>query len=189
MNKLGYYQGYMDKEAKVLKPGIYMGSRDVKGSPIGRHQFFTLIPKNPKKFKRNALRNLGGGNKGIILSAFNKGGFLTASKNYKADIKALSGRFKGKNIANTELQKLWFKDRRIDRVIKKALKKGNNFWSNARNLPIKYPTLGLGINSNTFAQTLKRVIKGKSYKDFSGFNIGEDEKLPEDLFNKKVKVI
>jgi hypothetical protein len=183
MNKLAFFKGY--NKINKLDPGVYMGARRIKGSPIGRHQFFVLVPKDVTKFDPKLLRDVGGGNRGIVISAYNKDGNLTATENYAGDLEALAGKYRGrKNKYGTQLQRLKFNSYNNDELVRRALQAHRTFKAKAAKNPIKYPLLGLGVNSNSYAQALRNTIGGKEIIDFKGFNPGENKIQPVSSYFK-----
>ena len=188
-----------------LKPGIYIGSRRVAmdtgvgKSPIGRHQFFILVPEDPNRFG-NAVDKYGD-TPAIIVGAYNvKPSFfsrrrLRYHRNYGNDVKAFREYFSTQE--NPKLPKFWDthisrsvnQGKSTDDIISKVLKAGEAYRYNERENPHMYPPiwkniLGRGVNSNTFVQSLADAVGINSRReDFPGYDPGSKLRISRDMFN------
>jgi hypothetical protein len=186
-------KGLEGKGAKMA-PGVYMGSRIVRGAPMGRHQFIVMIPENPAAVPKELLKDLGNGNYGVIAGAYNTytsdgTRYLKYVPNHSSDISAARSYFTGKGdikwlpeIVPTKLTDS------IDSTIGNILTKGSNYAKNEAVSPMKYPPLlqnaaGYGINSNTFAQNLLEGAGATQSSKLSGYGPGSRLSLDNRMFN------
>jgi len=191
--------------SKNLNPGIYIGSRRVAmdtgvgKAPIGRHQFFILVPQDPNRFG-NAVDKYGD-TPAIIVGAYNvKPSFfsrrrLRYHRNYGNDVKAFREYFSTQE--NPKLPKFWEthisrsvnQGKSTDDIISKVLKAGEAYRYNERENPYMYPPiwkniLGRGVNSNTFVQSLADAVGINSRReDFPGYDPGSKLRISRDMFN------
>jgi hypothetical protein len=193
-----------------LKPGVYIGSRRIYnrkkgiGTPIGRHQFFLLIPRNPENFE-GVAQDIGGGQKGIIVGAYNvKGkGFFSRRKleyrrNSPSDTEAMQYYFLKNTTGekgpwDTHLSRSLNPGRETDGLIQKVMEAADRYEAKTQQKPVKYPGLlptimGRGQNSNTWVQSIADSLNMKHRRrDFPGFDSGADLRMPTSLFQSSEK--
>jgi len=190
---------------KSLKPGIYVGSRRVSSGkgmhavrvPLGRHQFFILVPKDPSKFE-GKLKDLGNGVQGLILGAYKRvneqadEARLKYHRNEPKDIAA------AKEFLTKPEQSYWetaisrgiAKGKSIDGTISRLMQRAKRFRQATRTEPVQYPgtvstLLGIGRNSNTFVQTLADVTGLDVREDFPGYDSGSKLRFDPKMFGKE----
>lgn len=181
-----------------LPPGVYAGSRIVRDAPLGRHQFIMMIPENPEAVPPGLLKDLGGGNTGVIAGAYNVVGedgkrYLKYVPNHDSDVSSARSFFTGKG------DKKWLPEivptqtkHSIDSTINDILTKGNNYaFNEATHKPMNYPpvlqnALGTGINSNTFTQNMLEGAEVKQTGKLSGYGPGAHLTMDNSMFNQLV---
>lgn len=214
---LDAYQGaWLSKTAtekvdltEPLKPGIYQGTRRIGDYthsikvPFASHRFIVMVPKDPEKFE-GKLTDLGNGQKGIIVGAYNKDPLpgtkerrLKYHRNHGNDL-----------IAVRELMKLkspgagaWgAKIKRVfrnagdgpDDEIQRILETARAYREATKDKPVRYPSnveniFATGKNSNTFVASLLAYsgFKNKAIRDMPGYDAGARLRLDPALFGKE----
>jgi len=189
---------------ETLPPGIYLGSRRVAintgvgKSPVGRHQFFVLVPKDPEKFG-NAVTKFGN-TPAVLVGAYNvKPSFfskrrLRYHRNYGNDVKAfreyISAQRNPKQVKfwETHISRSINQGKSTDEIISKILNAGEAYRYNERENPHFYPPvwkniIGKGINSNTFVQSMADAVNLKRRReDFPGYDPGSKLRIDPEMF-------
>jgi len=153
--------GKVKPEDVMRDPGVYLMSRRLRRGPIGTHNFVTIIPKDPEQYKGYPLVDLGGGTMGIITSAdgsvMDQNGVprLYPQFNDPVDVQAAQTYFRDMTREGTwkpTIQHLGGDDEKALSILKDTMQYGAR--PDERLKP--YPAMGLGQNSNTFANSLLR---------------------------------
>lgn len=123
------------------------------------------------------MKELGDGRLGIVLSAHNINGYLSAEYNHDSDIgyaKDIISNGTGDIVrSSTGLNDTAF--------IKNILGKFENFASKPL---LPYPIGGLGTNSNSFNQGLLRMSEGEGFSEnMKGYDPGSDHHNVDSMFN------
>ena len=154
--------------------------------PWGTHQFIVIAGSlSPTKFgnKTWSPRSLGNVN-GFVIGAQNRGK-LVVELFQISDEEAAMEYFGGiktkwfKNDYDTEINLVKFSD---DHGTSRVIELIDNYILNQIQSPIKYPTAGLGTNSNSWAQTVIELAGGKVEGDMSGIDVSNDKRIPKTYF-------
>ena len=171
---------------------IYLGARDLKGVPVGRHQFIVIInnsllsPRDVGGEKVQA-RDLGGGQKGVVVGAQNRGNLVVEFFN-SSDYKAAKEYFGGvtrewyESDFDTYMIEVGFGDVRGSLAVNKILGRIEAYLLNQRVDSIKYPTAGIGVNSNSWTQSVIEYSGGEVREDLPGLDISNDKRIPKTYF-------
>jgi len=174
---------------------VYVAARDLAGSAfIGTHQFIIISPDSHSlPLIKNAEghiiqpRDLGNNKLGLVIGAQNRGR-LTAEFFEASDYQATLEHF------NPIKYKKWYRadfDTEVKLVthkltdavfIKRLLDLINNYTINETMDNIPYPSAGLGINSNSWAQSLIKASQGQVKHDFIGADISSNQTIPDIYF-------
>jgi hypothetical protein len=193
----------LEPEKTSLPPGIYMGSKPVqllgKLTNIYRHQFLVMIPKNPEQFK-GRIMDLGNGVKGFTIGGYGiaPGRGKQFWKFLKYHVRPRTNYAQDKHIVRNfleegatrqgEISKIDLRGMETDEAIQRVIRVADTYRKNERKNPQYYPgpftnALGLGRNSNTFAQSLAAAAGLKKRRfDFSGWDAGSKLRFPEWMF-------
>ena len=176
---------------------IYLGSRDLNGVPIGTHQFIVLTGfylMSCRAFSaveaqaRFLGRKDGQDVYGVVVGAQNINGRLVAEYFEKSDLKATMEFFGGEAVSafrsdfDTEMFEAGFGSLSDTAAIERVIWRIENYRINVRNDPIKYPTAGLGFNSNSWAQTVIQCSGGSATENTAGLDWASNKRIPETYF-------
>lgn len=171
---------------------VYIGARDLNGLPIGTHQFIVITSPAPQAIviggRAVLSRTLGPNTHGIVIGAQNRG-TLKAEVFEDADTLAAREHFGG-------LEKKWFEsdyDAELHVIKfngatfspygeKKLLSLINAYVTNQLLDPIRYPTAGMGFNSNSWAQSAIKYAGGITTSNMTGLDIFHHRRIPETYF-------
>lgn len=150
-------------EFKEKKPGVYHGKRGLRALPLFQHEYVVVVPKNTSKLtasEKRQLRDVGGGQKGLVIGGYSRKKRLVSRLNEKHDLKAARKTKVGRKLT-------YIKSKDPDAAIRKALNVRKNF--KTREYPSGRKLIknikGEAANSNTFARaTLKELGHRKSLK-------------------------
>jgi hypothetical protein len=189
-----------------LKPGIYQGTRRIGEYahsfkvPFATHRFLVMIPEDPEKFE-GKLTDLGNGQKGIVVGAYNKkigkGRQLRYHRNHGNDMEAVKMLMKlksqGAGAWGAKIKRVFRNSGDgPDDEISTILEKARAFRQAARKNPITYPSaldniFARGKNSNTFVASLLTYagLKNKANRDMPGYDAGADLRFEPEQFGVK----
>lgn len=171
---------------------VYIGARDLNGLPVGTHQFIVITSNAPQAIivggKAVVSRTLGKNVHGIVIGAQNRG-TLKVEAFEAADTLAAREHFGG-------AEKYWYKsdyDAELHLVKfngtstsfsseKKLISLIDAYIINQTIDPVKYPTAGMGFNSNSWAQSAIFYAGGKAIPDMNGLDIFHSRRIPETYF-------
>jgi len=171
---------------------VYVGARDLSGLAIGTHQFIVLTYEHPLPlqniaFSQVTTKLLGGNTRGIVIGAQNRGN-LAVEFFEKGDLTAAMEFFGGietkwhKSDYDTQLMEVDCGSLPDPEAKRRVLNLIESYLLNQRNDPIKYPTAGLGVNSNSWAQSVIQYSGGKVSGDMKGFDISNSKRVPSTYF-------
>lgn len=187
-----------------LKPGIYQGTRRIGDYahsfkvPFASHRFLVMIPEDPDTFK-GKLTDLGNGQKGIIVGAYNKKisdeeRRLKYHRNHGNDLNAVRELMKlkspGAGAWGAKLKRV-FRNAGDgpDDEIKRILETAREFRKATKKEPVRYPSklqnvFATGRNSNTFVASLLAYsgFKNKALRDMPGYDAGAHLRFDPKLF-------
>lgn len=178
---------------------IYLGSRDLNSvlTPIGTHQFIVLTGfylMSCRVFSAVEAQACFLGRKdgqdvyGVVVGAQNRNGRLEVEYFEDADRKAAMEFFGGEAVSafrsdfDTEMFDASFGSLSDSAAIERVLWRIENYRINVSNDPIKYPTAGLGFNSNSWAQTVIQCAGGSTTENTTGLDWGSNKRIPEIYF-------
>lgn len=191
-----------------LKPGIYQGSRRIGDYahsmkvPLAAHRFVVMVPEDPESFK-GKMTDLGNGQKGIIVGAYNKkvkgveDNRLKYHRNHGNDLEAMRELMKikssGAGTWGAKLKRVFRNSGNgPDDEIKRILETAKAFRASTKKQPIKYPGklsnfLATGKNSNTFVASLleNAGFKNKAIRDMPGYDAGRKLRFDPRIFSKE----
>lgn len=175
---------------------VYIAARDLDGFPIGTHQFIIIIiienksnPHPAAKLNANMIppKILGNGMLGHVIGAHNQSG-LVVEYFEKSDYKATLEYFDKKMVHfyksdyDTEVIKVVFPNKNEQIAIREIYDLVNAYHINQSIDKIKYPSMGLGFNSNSWVQTVIELAGGKVKSDLKGFDIANNKRIPKTYF-------
>jgi len=173
---------------------IYLAARDLSGVPVGTHQFL-IINKLSTPYISARLgdqvikpRDLGNGSLGYVVGAQNRGN-LSVEYFEKNDYQAALEFYDKSRISffqsdfDTEVKQVKFQNINEAVATRKILNLIDIYHINQTMDRIKYPLAGIGINSNSWAQTLIDVVGGRVAGDMSGFDISNKKRIPKVYFS------
>ncbi|MFM2067857.1 MAG: hypothetical protein RLZZ584_2766 [Pseudomonadota bacterium] len=176
---------------------IYLGSRDLNGVPIGTHQFLVLTGHYLLACRANSAREaearyLGkqGGQDvyGVVVGAHKVGGKLVVKYFEDADLAATMEYFGGRPTSffssdfDAEMFPVAFGTLPDTASIERVLECIENYRTNVSESPIDYPTLGVGFNSNSWAQSVVQYTGGSTTEDSSGLDVSSGRRIPQIYF-------
>lgn len=172
---------------------VYVAARDLDGFAIGTHQFIIIENKsNPHpaaKLNKKTIspKNLGNGKLGYVIGAHNQSN-LVVEYFEKSDYRATLEYFDKKSVRfyksdyDTEVIKVVFPKKNEQIAIREIFEMVNAYHINQSIDKIKYPPMGLGFNSNSWAQTVIELAGGKVKSDLEGFDIANKKRIPKTYF-------
>jgi hypothetical protein len=172
---------------------VYIAARDLDGFLIGTHQFIIIeIKSNPHSSakingKTIPPRNLGNGNLGYVVGAHNRTN-LVVEYFQKSDYRATLEYFDKKRVKfyradyDTEVIKVKFPNKNEQIARREIFDLFGSYHINLSIDRIKYPTVGLGFNSNSWAQTVIELAGGRVISDLKGFDISNKKRIPKTYF-------
>jgi len=172
---------------------IYISARDLAGLPIGTHQFIIIEFQSnsypPAKLGDKTIqpKMLGNGNVGYVIGAQNRGN-LQVEFFEKSDYQATLEYFDRKRLSffksdfDTEARIVNFQKIGEQNAIREILRLVDTYHINQTIDKIKYPTAGLGYNSNSWAQTVIELAGGKIDSDMSGWDVSNGKRIPKTYF-------
>lgn len=83
---------------------------------------------------------------------------------------------------DTEIIKVDFSKKNEQTVIREIFSLVSAYHLNQSIDKIKYPPVGLGFNSNSWAQTVIELAGGKVKSDLKGFDIANEKRIPKTYF-------
>lgn len=178
---------------------IYLGARDLKGVPVGRHQFIVIINDSllsPRDIggEKVQARNLGSGKKGVVVGAQNRGNLAVEFFN-SSDYKAAREYFGGvtrewyESDFDTYMTEVDFGSVRESLVVNKIAGRIEAYLLNQKVDSIKYPTAGMGVNSNSWAQSVIEYSGGEVREDLPGLDVSYDKRIPKTYFEPYCPII
>lgn len=188
--------------SKKLKPGVYVGARDLdsvwKGDIIwATHQYLILVPSEPARFR--GLRDLGDGTLGLIIGAQRSKAIkprLRVERFESGDVRATQEYTAPEKMAplfpdfDTEVAQVNLGDIRIDHAIKKILRAADHYAMYEKTHPLYYPTGYFDqfnprlINSNSWVQSIVEytIGPGRVQENFNGRDFGYWNRIPRKYF-------
>lgn len=171
---------------------VYIGARDLSGMAIGTHQFIVIAKQGaftPQQigFKSILARHLGKGHYGIVIGAQNRGK-LVVEFFEKGDFTAAQEHFGAistkwyKSDYDAEVHQVNFPKLSDKIAIDKVIMRIESYLLNQAQDPIRYPTAGLGVNSNSWAQSVIEYAGGKGMQNFDGFDVSHTRRIPKTYF-------
>ena len=171
---------------------VYIGARDLSGLAIGTHQFIVIAKHGafaPRQIGFNTIhaRPLGKGHYGIVIGAQNRGN-LKVEFFEKGDFTAAQEHFGAvqthwyKSDYDAELYQVRFNSLSDKQAIDKVILRIESYLLNQSQDPIRYPTAGLGVNSNSWAQSIIEYAGGKGMQDFKGLDVSNTKRIPKTYF-------
>lgn len=170
---------------------VYVAARDLAGFFLGTHQFIIIEPTDPSDYAvlgNNVLKDLGDGTNGIVVGAQNRGD-LVAEFFEASDYQATREHYNpGKYTSwyasdfDTEVHKVDPNGQTESALAKRVCMLINNYMVNGTHLRLKYPTAGMGINSNSWAQTVVQLAGGTVTEDFFGLDVSHNRRVPAIMF-------
>ena len=172
---------------------VYIAARDLDGFAIGTHQFIVIETKSnphPSAKLDNKIispRVLGNGKLGYVLGAHNQTN-LVVEYFEKSDYKATLEYFDNKRVKfyksdyDTELIRVDFAKKHEQIAIREIFDLVNTYYLNQSIDEIKYPPVGLGVNSNSWVQTVISLVGGKAPNDLKGFDVSNNKTIPKTYF-------
>lgn len=173
---------------------IYIAARDLAGLPIGTHQFIIIEnqsnPHPAAKLNNKIIypKNLGNGKLGYVVGAQNRGN-LAVEFFEKSDYEATLEYFDKKRLKfyksdfDTEALKVTFPNINEKVAVIRLFRLIDAYNTNQTMDIIRYPTAGLGFNSNSWAQTIIELTGGKIRSDLKGFDISNKKRIPKTYFD------
>ncbi len=173
---------------------IYLAARDLANVPIGTHQFIIIVIKSnpyPKaSLNGNVIppKNLGKGNIGYVIGAQNRGN-LEVEFFENSDFQATLEYFDKskthfyKSDFDTQVKLVKFPGKSSQQATREILRLISAYHTNQTMDKIKYPTAGIGFNSNSWAQSVIQLAGGKVDSDMSGLDISHDKRIPKTYFD------
>mgnify|MGYP006875363304 CR=1 FL=1 len=171
---------------------VYIGARDLNGLPVGTHQFIVITFPTPQTIiigrRAASSRTLGPNVHGIVIGAQNRGS-LKVEAFEDADTLAAREYFGG-------VEKKWYEsdyDAELHIVKfngatfspqgeKKLISSIGAYIINQLLDPIRYPTAGMGFNSNSWAQSAIKYAGGTTISNMAGLDIFHHRRIPETYF-------
>ena len=176
---------------------VYLGSRDLNGVLIGTHQFIVLANsyllscRNRPESAAQA-RHLGKRNRqelfGVVVGAQNIHHKLIVEYFEGADTAATHEFFGLKEKKwylsdfDTEMFPVNFGEVKEQAAIERILFLIENYNINVTQDSIRYPTAGLGFNSNSWAQSIIQYAGGKTIENTAGLDVSSDRRIPKIYF-------
>ena len=172
---------------------VYIAARDLDGFAIGTHQFIVIEnnsnPHTSAKINGKAIspKNLGNGKLGYVIGAHNLTN-LVVEYFERSDYKATLEYFDSKKVRfyksdyDTEIIRVKFPDKNEQIAIRQIFDLVSSYHTNQSIDRIKYPPVGLGFNSNSWAQTVIELAGGKVLSDLKGFDIASKKRIPKTYF-------
>ena len=172
--------------------GIYVGARDLNGVAIGTHQFIVLTYEHPIApltigNKQVSTRILGHGTRGIVIGAQNRGD-LVVEFFEENDFSAAMEHFGGKEAKwyksdfSAELKKVSYGSVPEPEAKRRIFHLVGAYLLNQTISPIRYLTIGFGVNSNSWVQSVVEYSGGKVDGDMFGLDISQDKRIPHTYF-------
>lgn len=173
---------------------VYIAARDLAGLPIGTHQYivieitgnhFSTARQNGKTIHP---RKLGPNKIGYVIGAQNRGN-LQVEFFEKSDYQATLEHFDNskrswyKSDFDAELIAVKFPKKSEQEAIVKIYNMIDYYTINQELDRIKYPTGGLGFNSNSWAQTIIELAGGIKPSNLNGLDISHDKRIPKTYFD------
>lgn len=172
-----------------MKQGVYVAGKPIaEAHGIATHQFIVLVPE-----KDTALANAGievDGNRAIVLSAFNIGGYLRARKNDGGDVRMLQ-------TGQAEVHEVRYGMCYVspEQPITQVIQCYEHYRAQeGRGSEIPYPSNlaaqfdSSRFNSNSWAQSCifwSLALDGAETKnDFGGIDLGRDRLIPRRYFRQ-----
>jgi len=171
---------------------IYVGARDLSGLVVGTHQFIVITYENPIPplkigFSSVPAKMLGKGVRGIVIGAQNRGK-LAVEFYEKGDLTAAMEFFGGIETKwhtsdyDTQLIKVEYGLVPDQEAKRRVINLIENYILNQKTDPIRYPTAGFGVNSNSWAQSVIEYSGGKVSGDMKGLDISNSKRVPRTYF-------
>jgi hypothetical protein len=190
---------------------LYAAARDLKGVPIGTHQFSILAPDNPEDFTPELLseigappmQDLGDGTMGWVVGAHNRAdasgefNLLLAEFNENADFTATKQFFDPKNNIkwyksdyDTEAHIVNHQGLTDTQLITNVLQNTVNYQNNMVSIPYPKPISTISddsiINSNSWNQSILKHSGATGYpNNFKGADLGTQNSLIKQYFEPK----
>ena len=173
---------------------VYLAARDLAGSPLGTHQFLIVVsesnPYPPARLGGTSIysKDLGKGTMGYVIGAHNRG-TLVVEYFEKSDYEATREHFDPSLVKwyrpdfDTEVVRVHFGKVDDATAVKQVFDLVDTFYLNQSMDPIKYPTAGLGYNSNSWAQTVILLAGGRVKSNLKGLDVAHDKRIPATYFD------
>lgn len=179
---------------------IFAAARDLAGlSPIGTHQFIVIEPKQRPfpVFRRNGrvitARGLGAGRFGFVIGAQNRvtlrGRVLKMEFFERSDHEATREIFDPErrhplvpDFSGVAREVEFAGDASEAAKIREVFWLVSNYAYNVETDPIRYPTAGLGYNSNSWVGSVIAHAGGCVNNNFPGFDVGHNHRIPRTYF-------
>ncbi len=176
---------------------MYLGSRDLNGVPLGTHQFivlasYSLLSCRVGHEPRARAQHLGKAKKtdlyGVVVGAQNVERKLEVKYFEDADTAATHEYFGLKSTTwhksdfDAEMFPVDFGSTPDHVAIEKVLFLVENYRINVSQTSIKYPTAGLGFNSNSWAQSVIQYAGGKVNENTAGLDVNSGRRIPKIYF-------
>jgi hypothetical protein len=175
----------------------FAAARDLKGVPIGTHQFTILTPDNPNNFANAGLIDLGRGRLGTTLGAHNVDGRLIYIQNQPADVEAAREWADPDTNVNwyssdydTETRQIATPEGKTDSEFLASLMVNASNYATNENIEgrhIQYPSThtnieGGAVNSNSWNQSLIESTGAQVDDNFSGLDTAHELRIDPSYF-------
>jgi len=171
---------------------IYVGARDLSGLAVGTHQFIVITYQNPIfplniGLSKIPTKQLGGGVRGIVIGAQNRG-TLAVEFFEKGDLTAAMEFFGSVETKwhtpdyDAQLIKVKYDSMPEQEAKRRVISLIDSYILNQTTDPIRYPTAGFGVNSNSWAQSVIEYSGGKVSGDMKGLDISNSKRVPRTYF-------
>lgn len=172
---------------------VYVAARDLAGVPIGTHQFIIIeLKSNPHpsaKLNGQTIypKLLVKGKMGYVVGAQNHGN-LAVEYFEESDYRA-AREYYDKSLLrlykpdfSTQANEVKFEGVSPSVGIRKIFELIDIYATNQTLDLIPYPRAGLGVNSNSWVQTVIELAGGKAPSDMKGFDVSNGKRIPEIYF-------
>jgi hypothetical protein len=173
---------------------VYVAARDLANVPLGKHQFLIIVnttnPYPPARLGGDVVyaQDLGKGTMGYVVGAQNRGD-LVVEYFEASDTRATLEYFDRSVVKwyqadfDTEVAPVAFKKTDAATGVTRVFELIDNFALNQELDPIRYPTAGLGYNSNSWAQTVIELAGGTvKSSNMKGWDVSNGKRIPKTYF-------
>jgi hypothetical protein len=172
---------------------VYLAPRELAGSPLGTHPFLIVVsesnPYPPARLGGTSIysEDLGEGTMVYVIGTHNRG-TLVVEYFEKSDHEATREHFDPSLVkwyrpdSDTEVVRVHFGKVDDATAVKQVFDFVDTFYLDRSMDPIKYPTAGLGDNSNSWAQTVILLAGGRVKLNLKGLDVAHDERIPATCF-------